>query len=326
MANLISPSGCIFAVEALDIEDEDLMADRTSNDRNKLPKLLKKYVKLVDGAGIYKGPDFSKFLFGDRFWMTLMLRCRSYGNDVDAMVTCKNRICEKPFTSSLDLWRALLPFVPESIDHLLETQQNGILLDNLESEFSRWYPHGWSMDPEHTDLLCVPEFECDPEDPSTWIDISPDPDEGRPLYIKRMGVEMRTKVVGWAQEDADFRGPFEVILPLSKDVLGIRMMSGSDENRARQLEENESGNLSSASLFIRVETINGERANKQTIRRYKGRDARALRDALEEFDCGVDLWAQLRCKHCRQVNNYDIPVDENFFSPGSNRRTSGNRR
>jgi hypothetical protein len=326
MSICLAPSGARFSCTALSVADEDYMADRTVPDTRKTNEMMRKHVHLEDGAGLYPGHDLSKYLFGDRFWMTLLIRARSYKPEVYIDLTCKNPACNKPVHASMNIYRALLPFVPESVEHLEEVKNSGILLDDTGHDWSVWYPTDWIMDREHEDMVCVPEFEGVPDDPSTWIDVHPTEDGQYPVYFKMLSVKDRNQILEAAMNEQDFRGRFSTTLPDSKQEVIFRMMSGADVPRISNLERTEQGKMQSSSMLCRITKFGEhERVNREMIRKLSGRDGSHLRDEMDEHDCGVDLWLQLRCNPCKNVYEYDLPLSADFFAPGSNKRRYGKR-
>jgi hypothetical protein len=129
---------------------------------------------------------------------------------------------------------------------------------------------------------------------------------------------------------------FEVPLPLMKDKLVLRLLTGEDEQKIRQYAKQviaKTKGLAADTEYIyrlarRLETVNGQtlgiREAMEYIEQLKGRDSLAIRDAVADFDVGPDIGVSPTCKLCGYDNDeIMLPLGSEFFRP---RRRSPNAR
>lgn len=139
-----------------------------------------------------------------------------------------------------------------------------------------------------------------------------------------------------------FQEPFEVELPMSKLVLGLRLLRGKDEkDMARQqkrvykrVDASKSGDpMYTYRMLKHIEYVKvpGEEEPIETsdqigydkvekiFNELVVRDSMALRNALSENDCGVNTFQEFSCPQCRDVFTAPLPVDIEFFRPGGDR-------
>jgi len=144
----------------------------------------------------------------------------------------------------------------------------------------------------------------------------------------------------------DFVEPFEVQLPMSKAVLGLRLLRGTDEVAVAKHLDHVYKKLDRAALgdpaftyrvmrqvqFIRnadtggqldVGTKDFEDKCIKFLDALHANDMRAIRQALADNDCGPDTEVECApCPKCRHINVLPMPYSVEFFRPGSERRRS----
>lgn len=118
--------------------------------------------------------------------------------------------------------------------------------------------------------------------------------------------------------------PFELELPLSRDVISYRLFRGHDEAdvEKRMEKEKDRAELKKYQLARCITHINGAPVDPNRFAdtfAYVGRmlqgDSNELRLAIQDQDPGLDLVTQVRCKHCLAYEDLDVPMTPEFFRP-----------
>ena len=126
--------------------------------------------------------------------------------------------------------------------------------------------------------------------------------------------------------------PFFVELPLSKKKVGLRHFRVRDEQavnrfthreliRQRGGQEDISGEVYIFRLALRIVSIDGEEVQGPPlafVEELFGRDSLAIRRAVDEHECGLDLTLDLDCPRCGAAIKDTLPVSAEFFRPGAN--------
>lgn len=118
---------------------------------------------------------------------------------------------------------------------------------------------------------------------------------------------------------------FEVELPICKDTIGWRLLTGKDERSITKFvkRSKKRGGTDSdpAYLFraaLRITSINGKADLELTeimdyLDKLRGRDAVTFRESIVTVDIGVDPEIEAKCNWCHYVNDVMLPMDKNFF-------------
>lgn len=129
--------------------------------------------------------------------------------------------------------------------------------------------------------------------------------------------------------ESDIDEPIDVELPLSKSKVAIKFLRVKDENEILSITEklrrpnikSKGASLSKDDIYtIRlvssVVTIDGKEMRLEEKVAWadtlEGRDSEALRNALEEYDFGVDPTYQVKCSNCQEEFQAILPA-EDFF-------------
>lgn len=129
--------------------------------------------------------------------------------------------------------------------------------------------------------------------------------------------------------DDDFIEPFEFELPMSKDMIGIKLLRDMDnrkvERRAKQINRKTKGNLDGDISYIlrlveRLVTVNGESIkNKQKyVEDLHGRDSAYIQHKLDTVEVGYDLKMYEECPYCGNDVDFILPMTSEFFRPRFN--------
>jgi hypothetical protein len=121
---------------------------------------------------------------------------------------------------------------------------------------------------------------------------------------------------------------FDVTLPLLKNTVSLRLLTGEDEDRIKryvaQVSAKSRGQSSDTeyiyALARRIDAIDGEdigiREAMEFVEKLKGADSLALRDSLIENDIGPDISVTPTCNNCGFENEeFTLPMDVEFFRP-----------
>jgi len=153
-------------------------------------------------------------------------------------------------------------------------------------------------------------------------------DCGAKVYVE---VNLDEIPINYADESGEY--PFRVELPIKKDVLELRLLTGKDEENVSRYGKSltskakgPGGNSAARGaehvfrLARRVSTINGEIPTIKEAMVYmealKGMDTIAVRDAIAEYNVGPDMNLEPECSSCGYANGpFVLPFDVEFFRP-----------
>jgi len=128
----------------------------------------------------------------------------------------------------------------------------------------------------------------------------------------------------------DFSEPFPLVLPVSKETVGLRLLRGSDERaifKAHRLGKSKAP-LESASYLQRIEnmvvSVDGEtfedkdgiRNKKRWVENLVGKDSNALQTYVSETDSGYTGMVDVTCAKCAHDFKITLPWDSSFFPWG----------
>lgn len=122
--------------------------------------------------------------------------------------------------------------------------------------------------------------------------------------------------------------PYEVKLPVRGDTVGFCLLRNKDEAFIRrQLKSSYRSTLSpgdpsySFRLASYIRTVNGEElpmAKKlEYVEGLLGMDSLALRNAIDDRECGVSLILHIECPNCGYEGEELMPFGKEFFRPKS---------
>ena len=117
---------------------------------------------------------------------------------------------------------------------------------------------------------------------------------------------------------------FEFTLPTSKVNITFKLLTNSDEkkidNEVKGLKKlNKPSSEGTITLKHTIKSVNGDNSLK-TIRDFVdktllARDARALRQYINEISPGIDLNTEVEFKDGHVMSNVTLPININFFWP-----------
>lgn len=126
-------------------------------------------------------------------------------------------------------------------------------------------------------------------------------------------------------ENPNISEPIEVELPVMKYKVWFRLPRGKDEieiikmqNKPKKVDDTDESVVQRlSSVLMKVEDPNGNEvpANQYQafVESLVGRDASAIRNALDRNDAGVEDIKGIQCPHCDFEFDTPIPITENFF-------------
>ena len=130
--------------------------------------------------------------------------------------------------------------------------------------------------------------------------------------------------------------PFTCKLPLQEKEIGIRLLTGEDEDSIERYGKQVGKHNPQAEepakyvyrLARKIATIDGEKAGIQDSMRLVeslvGADSQAVQDSLDEYAVGPDLNIEITCQHCGYENDEEvIPIKGAFFRPKRRRAADG---
>jgi len=139
-----------------------------------------------------------------------------------------------------------------------------------------------------------------------------------PALIKSLGFK----------DVSEMKEPFICQLPIQNKALGWRMLRGRDEALVRKyssqmrkkgLTDEDPGYL--YRLALRIMEVDCEPMHNISdalalVETLKGKDALAIREAIESVDIGIDPELEVVCRNCGYPNDVLMPQDKSFFRPG----------
>lgn len=126
---------------------------------------------------------------------------------------------------------------------------------------------------------------------------------------------------------ADFKEPFEILLPSSNQVVGLRLLRPKDEvdlrkfTDAQRVRKSKTINEDSYSyrLSLHITSVEGVALEPgermEWVENLIGMDSQAIQEAVEETDSGLDGTVSVTCPTCSHQINQSIPWTSTFFRP-----------
>jgi len=121
-----------------------------------------------------------------------------------------------------------------------------------------------------------------------------------------------------------FKEPIDFTLPLSKKRIAYRLMRGADELAILEEQERRLANFAadqidntityklSRSIEL-VENVTDKKEIEKFVDNMLAGDAAALRQDMNEKDCGVDIEVKHICPKCANEFAVDLPLTVDFF-------------
>jgi len=119
-----------------------------------------------------------------------------------------------------------------------------------------------------------------------------------------------------------FSEPFETVLPVSKKKLGLRLFRIADEQDVQNYEKvrENRGEENPGYVYRIAKHIVNVGGNPypieeacEFVERLHARDTEAIREAIINVDCGVDLQLERQCEGCGRVNDVFFEFTPDFF-------------
>lgn len=110
----------------------------------------------------------------------------------------------------------------------------------------------------------------------------------------------------------------DITLP-SGATARFRISTGVDEERSMKLDKSE--DALSRAMHMRLELLNGQPPELKDVRAMKWRDRRALREAWNKVEGGVDTEVSIDCASCGVEFKRDVEVSGSFFFPSEASKT-----
>ncbi len=110
---------------------------------------------------------------------------------------------------------------------------------------------------------------------------------------------------------------FPAFLADAKKKVAFRLMTGADERRLPGLKKQAGDRILSATLAYRLLEVEGvePKDKRRFVEELSLADARALGEAFQAADCGVETSIDIECPECFAVQAVDLPFDSDFFMP-----------
>ncbi len=122
--------------------------------------------------------------------------------------------------------------------------------------------------------------------------------------------------------------PFKVTLPIQKVELGIRLLTGKDDDAVERYGQQVAKTNAAAAeeakyvyrLARRIATVDGEKMGIQElmpfVEKIRGLDSQALQEGFDDFEVGPTLEIEPTCNHCGFRNDEVLmPIRGSFFRP-----------
>lgn len=113
------------------------------------------------------------------------------------------------------------------------------------------------------------------------------------------------------------KGIFEVKLPKSNVLLGIKLITGKKERNTDEVEESNQ-NLVTDTLSRFVVSVNGDETPStvaEFVCNMLAADSRYLRIILSDLTPNIDLNQEFTCKECGNSQDKEVPLTAEFFWP-----------
>jgi len=118
-------------------------------------------------------------------------------------------------------------------------------------------------------------------------------------------------------------GTFKLTMPISKVEVGVKLMSGYDEERLNKIAEKQrKNNLPSTSLTDQLRqmivSVNGDSSGEmisKLIEHLPARDSRYLRTTYQKVVPNIDMAQEFSCASCGHAQELEVPFTVDFFWP-----------
>lgn len=132
-------------------------------------------------------------------------------------------------------------------------------------------------------------------------------DEFKTRYLENRKVE-------GIEPDQIEKIPFE--LPFTKKKVLFRLLKGKDEKYQQEIAKKKSDKILTSTLMLHVQEIEGEdMVTEEFFESIPAYDAQALRDFIDECDCGIETEITVTCNECDADFELDLPLTSDFFFP-----------
>jgi len=117
---------------------------------------------------------------------------------------------------------------------------------------------------------------------------------------------------------------FQFTLPQSGKVVTFKMQTGAEKRLLNRPETRRMAReqIASTMLALRIQDVEGvsQTGLMAYIQNMSVRDERALEDALDAVDCGVETKLEVSCPECEHEFDYDLPLYSGPFLIPQKRR------
>lgn len=117
-------------------------------------------------------------------------------------------------------------------------------------------------------------------------------------------------------------GTFSVVLPKSQLAVGLRLLTGADENRlSTQMEKNrkqKAEKLVTTQLSHMISSVNGngtKEAIEYVSHNLPSADSAFLRSVYKKIVPNIDLSLGFSCENCSHTEEMEVPLSAEFFWP-----------
>lgn len=124
----------------------------------------------------------------------------------------------------------------------------------------------------------------------------------------------------------DFQEPFEFTLPVQQKKVAWHLLRGKDEARVKKYAQRMTKKHGSDERYdyvyraaLRIDSVDGQELDITDaiafVSSLKGKDALAIRQAVDRVDFGIDTEIEVKCRNCGYPNDLIMPIDKSFFRP-----------
>ena len=123
--------------------------------------------------------------------------------------------------------------------------------------------------------------------------------------------------------DISSNGRFELTMPSSKIVVGVRLMNGHDEDKLNKISENRRKNKLPESTLTdqlrrMIVSVNGDSSSqmiKEYVEHMPARDSRYLRTTYHKVVPDINMAQEFSCASCGHTQELEVPFTVDFFWP-----------
>jgi len=116
---------------------------------------------------------------------------------------------------------------------------------------------------------------------------------------------------------------FLMKMPISRVEVGVKLMTGNDEEYLAQLAENKRKNRLAESLLTdqlrrMIVSVNGDTSNKmitEFVQHMPARDSRYLRTTYHKVVPDISMAQEFSCASCGHAQELEVPFTVDFFWP-----------